>query len=95
MKIVSGRIVVTTMRLERACCRAATSAVAQSPSAMPSFSRQPRVHLDARLRILIDQRTDAARLRAGEKLADDAAGGQDDRILLVDVFGRRRVRRRR
>ncbi len=47
---------------------------------------QLRVNFDARLGILLDQRTDAPRLRAGEELADDAAGGQDHRKLGIDVF---------
>ena len=34
---------------------------------------EPRVDLESRLRILLDQRTDAAGLRAGEILAHDAA----------------------
>ena len=51
---------------------------------------QPRMHLDARLGILVHQRADAPRLRAGQELADDAAGRQDERILGVDVLGRRR-----
>ena len=45
--------------------------------------REARVDLDARLGILIDQRADAARLRAGEELADDAAGGEEDRVLFA------------
>src|SRR5262245_13614591 len=49
------------------------------------------MYFHSRLGILIDQRPDATRLRAREKLADDAAGRQDDRILVVDVLGRRRV----
>ena len=49
--------------------------------------RQARMHLAQRLRILIDQRADAARLRAGEVLRHHAAGGQDDRILGVRLFG--------
>ena len=53
--------------------------------------RQPRVDLDARLRVLIDQRPDAPRLRAREELADHAPGRQDHRVLGVDVLGRRRV----
>ena len=91
---MSGRIVVTTWR---AACMLPRrdSTVTQSPSAMPQLLGQLRVHLDARLGVLVDQRADAPRLGAGQELADDAAGGQDDRILGVDVLGRRRVRRRR
>ena len=59
----------------------------------PLFLGELRVYLDARLGILIDQRTDAARLRAGQVLADDAARRQDDRKLVVGVLGRRGVGR--
>src|ERR1051326_1616452 len=48
--------------------------------------------LHARLRILIDERPDAPRLRAGEELADHAPGRQDHRVLLVDVLRRRPIR---
>ena len=55
------------------------STVTQSPSSMPSWLGQLRVHLDARLGVLIHQRPDAPRLRAGQELADHAARGQDER----------------
>src|SRR5262249_59157645 len=52
---------------------------------------EPRMHLDARLRVLVDERSDAARLRAGEELRHDAAGRENDRKLCVDVLRRRTV----
>jgi hypothetical protein len=48
------------------------------------------MQLDARLRVLVDQRPDAARLRAREELADHAAGGEHQRVFFVDILGRRR-----
>ena len=48
------------------------------------------MHLDPRLGVLLDERADAAGLRAGEELADHAAGGQEERVLGVDVVDRRR-----
>jgi hypothetical protein len=41
--------------------------------------------LDARLRIVIDKRTNATGLVARKKLADDAAGRENDGIRVVDV----------
>ena len=82
MKIVSGRIVVTTIARSviapRRVSRGRPVAVRDA-----ELRREPRVHLDARLGVLIDQRADAARLRAGEELADDAAGGEEERILVA------------
>ena len=52
---------------------------------------QLRVNLDARFRILIDQGTDSSCLRPREKMADNTAGRENDRILIVHVFRRRRV----
>ena len=51
------------------------------------------MQLDARLGVVIHQRTDAARLIARQKLTDDAAGGEDDRIFGVNVLGRADVGR--
>src|SRR5581483_6356664 len=53
--------------------------------------REARVDLDSRLRVLIDQRADASGLRAGEKLADDSAGRQEDRVFGADVVHRSAV----
>ena len=38
---------------------------------------EPRVDLDSRLRILLDERADAPSLRTGQKLADDASGREE------------------
>src|SRR5262249_5792859 len=57
----------------------------------PETRCEPRVHLDLGLGLLGHERTDAARLRPGEELRDHAAGGEDDRIRVVDVLGRRAV----
>src|SRR6185503_13374282 len=43
-------------------------------------------------RILIDERSDAARLRAGQELADHASGGEDDRVFVIDVLRGRPIR---
>src|ERR1051325_7288534 len=48
--------------------------------------------LDTRLPGLIDERSDVPRLRARKKLADHAPGGDDDRILLIDVLCWRPIR---
>ena len=79
---MSGRIVVTTMRLQR---DRAAAGFGGGPVAVgdAELLGEPRMHLDARLGVLIDQRADAARLRAGEELADHAAGRQEERILVA------------
>src|SRR6266567_8193083 len=43
-----------------------------------------RMDLETRLGVHVDQAADAARLRAGEILADDAADGEVDREFSVD-----------
>src|SRR5438105_15954744 len=48
--------------------------------------------LDARLGILIDERSDPPRLSTGEELTDHAAGGEDDRVCIVDVLRGRPIR---
>ena len=53
------------------------------------FFGEPRMHLAQRLRILVHQPADAARLRAGEEVRDDASGGQDDGILVIRHLRRR------
>src|SRR5690348_6515798 len=50
--------------------------------------------LDARLGVLLQQRADAARLRATEILADDAAGRQVDGVVLIDGITARTPRGR-
>ena len=52
---------------------------------------QLRMNLDARLGILLDERTNPARLRAGEELADDASRGQYHGKLGIDIFRRRTI----
>ena len=52
---------------------------------------QLRMNLDTRLGILIDERTNPARLRAGKELADDPPRGQYHRKLGIDVFRGRTV----
>src|SRR5690242_10708222 len=52
---------------------------------------EPGVQLDARRGVLLHQRADAPGLRAGEELAHHAAGGEDQRVLGVDVLGGRTV----
>ena len=86
---VSGRIVVTTCA---AACRR-RGAIRPCPVAVgdAEFFRQARVHFDHRLGVLVHQRSDAPRLRAGEELADHAAGREHDRVVVVHVLGRRRV----
>ena len=82
MKTVSGRMVRTTM----ACSvivvapRRDRDPVAVGDAVLLG---QPRMDLEPRLGILIDQRADPARLRAGEVLADHAAGGQVDGNVVV------------
>ena len=72
--------------------------VTQSPSLMPCCSARRGMDLHARLGVLIHQRADAARLRAGEILAHHAAGGEVDgelvvhRIAAVAPFGDDEVR---
>ena len=82
MKTVSGRIVVTTIARSVIAPRRVS---ARRPVAVgdAELRGEPRMHLDARLGILLDQRADAPRLRARQELADDAAGRQEDRILLA------------
>ena len=89
---MSGRMVLTT------CARTVhdprrDSTVVQSWSVNAQLRRQLRMQFDARLGILIDQRANTPRLRPGEKMADDATGREHDRILGIDIFGGRRVRR--
>ena len=55
------------------------------------FFGKARVNLDARLGILIDQRADASRLGSGKKLADDAAGGEEDGVFVADVVNGRAI----
>src|SRR5262249_50781594 len=43
---------------------------------------------DSWLRILVDERSDSPRLRAGQELADDAAGTQKERIVVAHVVNR-------
>src|SRR5262245_9158614 len=50
------------------------------------------MHLAQRCGILLDEPSDAPTLRSREVLADDPAGGQPDRVLVVDDLGRRTVR---
>ena len=57
--------------------------VTQSPVADAVLFGETRMKLEFRLGILLDERADAAGLRAGEVLADDPAGGQVDRKLVV------------
>ena len=49
---------------------------------------EARVHLAQRLGVLAHERADAPGLRAREVLADDPAGGEPDRVLVVDDLGR-------
>ena len=55
---------------------------------------EARVHLAQRLRVLGDERGDAPGLRARQVLRHDPAGGQPDRVLVVDDLGRQLVRHR-
>jgi hypothetical protein len=87
MKIVSGRIVVTTIARERDRA-AAVSAVAHSPSAMPSFAPAAGASRCA-ARVLLDSGR-CGGLRARQELADDPAGRQEQRILVARVVDRRR-----
>src|SRR5438874_1368065 len=52
------------------------------------------MHLAERLRILLDQRADAARLRAGKILAHDATGREPYRKRIVHHLRRRPVAHR-
>src|SRR6187200_336970 len=49
------------------------------------------MHLNQRLRILFDQRSDATGLGAREELADHSAGGQVDRVLFARIVNRRTI----
>src|SRR6185503_13864250 len=55
------------------------------------FFGEPRMHLDARLRILVNERADPSSLRAGKELAHDAARCEHYWILFISVFCGRRV----
>ncbi len=72
MNTVSGRIVRTTIACSVIASRRVVI-VTQSPVCDAVLLRQPRMELQPRLGVLIDQRADAPRLRAGEVLADHAA----------------------
>jgi hypothetical protein len=50
------------------------------------FLREQRMDFAQRLGILVDQRSDAARLRSGKIVGDHATGGQDDGILGIRFF---------
>src|SRR4029453_17136485 len=52
---------------------------------------EARMHLDARLRILTDERTDSSCLRPGQELAHDTPGGQVNRIVLARIVDRRAI----
>ena len=81
MNTVSGRIVVTTWRAgDRAAPGLARRPVAVGDAELLG---EARVELEPRLGVLLDERADAARLRAREELADDAAGRQEERVLLA------------
>src|SRR5262249_24243873 len=47
---------------------------------------QPRMHLDARLGVLLHERSDPSGLRAREKLTDHASGREEDRVLVADII---------
>ena len=49
------------------------------------------MHLDPRLGILVDERANAARLRARQELTDDATGREEDRIVVAGIVNRRTV----
>src|SRR5580704_2479975 len=51
--------------------------------------RQSGMHLAQRLRILVQQSADTARLRAGEEVRHYPSGGEDDGILVVRHLGGR------
>ena len=87
MNTVSGRIVVTTLagRVIVAAPRRHGDEVAVGDA---DLLGEPRVHLAQRLGVLVDERGDAPGLGAGQVLADDPAGGQPDRVLVVDHLGR-------
>src|SRR5690554_2339630 len=57
----------------------------------PEFGGQARMNFHARLRVVIDEGADSPGLGAREKLADDAPCRENDRVVRVDFFGRRRV----
>jgi hypothetical protein len=66
MKIVSGRIAVTTI----ARSVRVPGVSRPSPNAVldTQLRREPQMHLDVRLGVLFDERADPARLRSRQKL---------------------------
>ena len=58
--------------------------VTQSLSRMPCAFGESRMDFDSGFRILIHQRSDSSSLGAGQILADDPAGRQVNRIVVID-----------
>ena len=87
MNTVSGRMVSTTLAGRVIDPRRDVTAheVAVDDA---ELDRQAGMDLAERFGVLLDQRTDAAGLGAGEVLADDPTGGEPDRVLVVDDLGR-------
>ncbi len=70
--------------------RAARSRVTRSPSATPRRSARRGCISHSGSGYWRDERGDAAGLGARQVLADDPAGGEPDRVLVVDDLGRTR-----
>src|SRR5262245_51305083 len=77
----------------RAQCNCAATGLRSRPFAVAytDLVRQPRVHLEAGFRVLIDERPNPARLRAGQEMADDTPGRQKEWVLNARIIDGRAI----
>ena len=87
MNTVSGLIVLTTWAGQ---CHGATPRADGDQVAIGHAEKfgELRMHLAQWFRVLLDESGDASGLGARQVLADDATGGEPDRIVVVDNLGR-------
>ena len=88
--MVSGRMVFTTVDPQRDRAPPGLGG-GEVPVGEAERRSELRVHLDEGLGAVVHERSDAPRLGAGEEVAHHAAGGEDQRVLGVHVFGGGRV----